>query len=478
MKDTLTIAQARLGFEDPHNCTDSKDVLTLFTSFFDALVAYDPQMRFVPALAESWHVADDARTWTFTLRPGVTFHDGQAMDAEAVIYSLKRMARPDMGVTLGAPGVYNQYLAGIGLEILDRQTIRLILNEPLADLLDILVTGYVLPPAAVERLGGGFKTAPIGTGPFEFVEHEKGVRVRAKKNPTYFQKGTGFDAIEWLLVPDPGERLRMVREGIAHMAVGPPFTVPPGDDGLNYVRSRGATAYIVMFNAQSGPFEDPRVRLALNLGVDRQTLIQKVLNGAGYPLNGFVSPAHFGADPDLPPIAYDPERAETLLKESGYGEGLNLTLDSPTSLPNEAVRLSEALSEQLSRIGVSVDIVYTEDRELYANKVRCKDIHDMCVFDSSPLSTYRVLKEKVDSRFKGSWWQGYHNYDVEKLIDAAQATPENHRREAIYKQCFRLLNEDPPWLYLYNAMNITCLAPQLSAWQAPAHGVIDPRYIG
>ena len=76
-------------------------------------------------------------------------------------------------------------------------------------------------------------------------------------------------------------------------------------------------------------------------------------------------------------------------------------------MPDDAVRLSEDLSDQLMRIGVAINIVYTEDRELYANKVRRKEIHDMCVFDSSPLSTFRVLKEKVDSRFEGSWWQGY-----------------------------------------------------------------------
>jgi peptide/nickel transport system substrate-binding protein len=211
--------------------------------------------------------------------------------------------------------------------------------------------------------------------------------------------------------------------------------------------------------------------------VDRKALINRVLNGAGYPLSGFVGPVHLGFEPGQTPIRFDPNRAKALLKKSGYSDGLSLTLDSPTSLPNEAVRLSKAISDQLIRIGVEINIVYTEDRELYANKVRRKDIHDMCIFDSSPLSTFRVLKEKVDARFEGSWWQGYHNEAVEKLLDTAQSTADNSRREAIYKQCFRLLSEDPPWLYLYNAMNITCIAPHLSAWQLPAHGVIDPRYL-
>jgi len=474
----LTIAQPRLGLEDPHNCTDSKDVLNLFTSFFDTLVAYDPHMTVVPALAESWRVTDDARTWTFTLRPGVAFHNGQPVDAEAVSYSLKRMARPDMGVTLGAPGVYNQYLAGMDLKIIDRQTVRLNLTEPMADLLDILATGYILPPETVERLGDGFNAAPIGTGPFEYRTHEAGVKIRAGKNPHYFGGTPDFAAIEWVQVPDPDDRVRMVKEGQAHIAVGPPYTTTIAEEGVTGLRSQGTTAYILIFNCRSGPLQDARVRRALNLGVDRKALIEVVLNGAGYPLNGFISPVHFGFDPHQPPIPYDPDRARTLLREAGYGGGLSLTLDSPTCLPNESVRLSEALAGQLRRIGVEMDIVYTEDREHYANKVRLKDIHDMCVFDSSPLSTFRVLKEKVDARFAGSWWQGYHNARVEQLLDEAQATPDRGLRRTIYRQCFRRLNEDPPWLYLYTYMHMTCVATALREWRLPAHGVIDPRHIG
>lgn len=478
MDNKLIIAQPRLWLEEPHNCTDAKDVLTILTSFFDSLVAYDSQMNYIPALAESWVVSDDARTWTFTLRKDIKFHHGRPVDAEAVAYSLRRMARPDMGVTLGAPGVYNQYLAGIKLEILDRKRLRLNLAEPMADLLDVLVTGYILPPDAVERLGGQFKDTPIGTGPFEFVEHEEGVCVRGTQNRNYFKGPPNFEAIEWRMAPDPDERLSMVREGRAHIAAGPPYAATLKDDDVHYVRSRGTTVYIIIFNTKSRDLVDPRVRLALNLAVDRRALIDTVLNGAGYPLSGFISPDHFGYDADQPSIPYDPKRARALLKESGYAGGLSLTLDSPTSLPNEAVQLSEALAEQMSRIGVEINIVYTEDRELYANKVRRKEIHDMCVFDSSPLSTFRVLKEKVDARFEGSWWQGYHNGEVEKLLDEARITIDRSRRQGIYKKCFRLLNEDPPWLYLYNYMNITCTAPQLSVWRPPAHGVIDPRYVG
>jgi peptide/nickel transport system substrate-binding protein len=477
MDPKMIIAQPRCGLEEPHNCSDVKDVLTIFTSLFDALVAYDPHLKYVPALAESWTVSEDARTWSFTLRPDVKFHNGRSVDAEAVAYSLRRMAQPDMGVTLGAPGVYNQYLDGMELKIANRQTVSLTLSQPIADLLDILVTGYILPPDAVELKRADFKNSPIGTGPFEFVEHQVGAYVRARKNGNYFQKLPDIESMEWRMVPDPDDRLNMVRHGQAHLAAGPPYTAMLEDKALNPVYSRGTTVYIIIFNTRSTFLEDPKVRLALNLGVNRKALIDSVLNGAGYPLNGFLSPVHFGNDTALPAFPYDPARARTLLKEAGYCDGLSLTLDSPTSMPNEAVRLSKALAEQLAQIGVEIDIVYTEDRELYANNVRLKKIHDMCVFDSSPLSTFRVLKEKIDARFEGSWWQGYHNAEVERLLDIAQVTIDNSRRENIYKQCFRVLNDDPPWLYLYNYKNITCAASFYSDWQPPAHGVIDPRYL-
>jgi peptide/nickel transport system substrate-binding protein len=274
-------------------------------------------------------------------------------------------------------------------------------------------------------------------------------------------------------VPDPAERIQALKQGEAQIATGLDPLGTRAQPGVRVDRSRGTTAYIIMFNAARGPLRDPRVRLAFNLGIDRQTIVAQVLNGAGYPLHGFISPHHVGSDPAGTAFPYDPGRARALLAAAGFKEGLEVTLDSPTSLPDEAVPLSEALAEQLRGIGVVVTPHYIEDRELYAHKVRLKEIHDMCVFDSSPLSTYRVLKEKIDSRFKGAWWQGYRHAGVENLIDRAQATVDPISRERVYRRCFRLLQEDPPWLYLYNHQILTGLSPALGTWRLPRHGVVD-----
>ena len=476
MTNTLIITQPHIALEEPHNCTDNKDILTIHAALFDTPICYDAHMRYAPSLAYAWEVTPDARIWTFHLRQDVQFHNGDRCDATAVKYSLERMARPDMGATLGAPGVYHQYLSGMTIDILDPHTIRLTTAKPLADLLDILVTGYILPPKPVEQLGANFKNSPIGTGPYQFVKHIEGQQLHLQRNKKYTQYTPTYEHIKWQMIPDPAQRANLVQQGQAHIAATlSPHTLPQSQS-IQYLRSRDTAAFIIMFNAAKEPLHNPLVRRALNLGINRQAIINEVLSGAGYPLTGFVSPHHFGADPSSSSLHYDPKQARALLKQAGYADGLSLTLDSPTSLPNESVLLAQVVTQQWREIGVDLHIVYTEDREAYAHKVRRKQIHDMCIFDSSPLSTFRVLKEKIDARFAGSWWQGYHNQEVENLLDKAQSTTDDAAREAHYRTCFNLLNEDPPWLYLYNYELITGVSPSLANWQLPPHGVIDPRF--
>jgi peptide/nickel transport system substrate-binding protein len=464
--------------EEPHDCTDSKDVLTVLDALFDGLVRYDAQMKYEPAIAESWDISKDARTWTFRLRKGVVFHNGTPCDSEAVRFSLERMSRPDMGVTLGAPGVYNQYLQGMQIETPDAHTVRIKLSDPMADLLDVLVTGYILPPDEVERLGSEFKYHPLGTGPYRFESYEQGVALSMSKHDQYFDGAPVFDQVTWRVESDPGERVRMLHDGEAQIATSLPPDVTDGAADARFQRSRGTTAFIIIFSAQKGPLRDPRIRQALNLAIDRDAVITQILGGAGCPLTGFVSPHHFGYDEAEAGQSYDIDKARSLISDAGFSDGIRLTLDSPTSLPNEAVPLSKIVTEMWREIGVDVEIVYTEDREAYAHNVRLKKIHDMCIFDSSPLSTFRVLKEKIDARFEGSWWQHYHNSRVESLLDQATLTVSDEAREAIYQQCFRILNEDPPWLYLYNYETITATTDALEHWKLPAHGVVDVRGLG
>jgi peptide/nickel transport system substrate-binding protein len=169
----------------------------------------------------------------------------------------------------------------------------------------------------------------------------------------------------------------------------------------------------------------------------------------------------------------DRETAKRLLAEAGYGSGLTLNVDCPTRLPDEAERLTAALAVQLAEVGIALAVTVHPEREDYAHMVRRKEIADLCVFDSSPMSTYRVLYEKIDARIKGSWWQGYENPKIEALIDKGRITTDRAVRAKIWQEAYRLLQDDPAWLTLYNPVRVIGLWGAHPGFKMPADGVID-----
>ncbi len=473
---TATIVQPRLRLEDPHDCTDANDVLCVFDAFFDGLVRFGKDGGYSPAIAESWIVSRDAREWTFVLRENLHFHDGSVCDATAVILSLRRMARADKGYTLGAPGVWHQYLGDAEISALDRRRVKIALSHPMADLLDVLVYGYIIAPAALERYECGDATTPIGTGPYRFETFTDGREVTGSRFEGWHGARAANARIRFLLEPDASRRQNMLLAGNAQAATSLGFQQSCELDhtgGHTRVVSLVPVSIIYLFNSASGPFADPRVRRATNLALDRNALVNTVAGGAACPLLGFVSPAHFGAADTALGMSRDLAEAKRLLIDAGHGDGLVITVDCPTRLPDEAEALTAAVGLQLGDIGMSFRVHRHEDREAYAHDVRLKKVHDMCVFDSSPLSTFRVLAEKIDARTRGSWWLGYHNGEVEQLIDEGRRTTSNAARATIYASAYRVLQQDPPWLYLYNPLRVTGLAGNHPRWRMRPDAVLD-----
>jgi peptide/nickel transport system substrate-binding protein len=468
---SITIQQPRVALDDPHACTDASDVLTVFTAVFETLVTLGAD-GWVPAVASTWTQSEDARSITLTLRDGVRFHDGEVCDAAAVLANIERMARPDMGATLGAGGVYAQYLAGMRGSVIDAVTLRIETAEPLADILDILGYGHLASPRALAADDTARRL--VGSGPYRLEGMVDGERVIASRHDARAAHGE----IAWRAVPDADARLEAVASGQAHVANGLPASALSRLDARSLVRTVMPTAIILMFNAAAGPGRDVRVRRALNLAIDREALIRDVLDGLGAPLAGFISPRHDAFDPSAPPVPFDRDEARRLLREAGYGAGLQMTLFAPTRLPDETPRLVAALQKQLADVGVSFVVHVEPDRVRYANRVRTKEIEDICVFDSSPMSTFRVLAEKIDSRLRGSWWQGYQNAAVETLIDQGRRTIDVTRRLAIWRAAFRALQADPPWLVLYNPVRLTGVARGTTLDALRRDGILDVTRIG
>lgn len=463
------IAQARLGIHDPHDCTDASDELPILHSIYDTLVRRVGQ-DFVPHLAQSWTVSEDARIWTFQLREGVRFHDGTLCDAAAVAQSLARMAREDKGYTLGAPAVWRQFLGGADLKTPDPLTLRVTLAAPMADLLDVLEQGFIVAPSIFDTLDAKVYTTQCGTGPYRLVSvtHDA---ITATRSDTHFAGVPNNKDITWRLVPDPGDRLSLLEQGKVQVANALDFQASRSLGTMRHTYL-SPVAIIYLLNAARGPLADPRIRRALSLAVDRDAIVQTVMNGAAQPLNGFISPNHYGAGQGTG-TQMDRDLARHLLADAGFENNLTLEVDCPTRLPDEAERLTAALGAQLAKVGITLNVHVHDEREEYAHMVRRKEIRDMCVFDSSPMSTYRVLYEKIDARVAGSWWQGYANPKIEALIDRGRVTTDRAARAEIWREAYALLQDDPAWLTLYNPIRVIGLAGSNPDFTMPADGVID-----
>lgn len=460
MPRVLTIAQTRISLFDPQDCTDSADALALLDAVFDPLVRRVGPGRFVAGLAEEW-VQEDARRTLFRLRPGAVFHDGTACDAAAVAASLMRMADPAVGATLGAPGVWAQYLAGCEVEVVNSRTLRLVTTRDIADILDIVSAGAVMAPAAMaaESMAGRW----IGTGPWRLESVDDNVVVMAPVR-------AGLPALRWVGIAEAEGRAQALLDGEADVAT----RVGSAATGFQAAEVGDPTAIICLLNAAKGPCADGRVRRALAMAIDRAAMIAAVTQGAADPLVGFVSDRHFGFDAAAPGVAFDPAGAKALLAEAGYAGGLALVADWPTRLPDEAPVLLPVLQGQLAAVGVTLTARIEPDRVRYAERVRASDIADLCLFDSSPLSTFRVLAEKIDSRVAGSWWLGYRNPAIEALIDQARVVTDMAAREALYRRCYGLLQDDPAWLTFYTHRRVAASRGTLAFRD---DGVLDVRAI-
>lgn len=463
------IAQARLGIHDPHDCTDANDELTILHAVYDTLVRRVGQ-DFVPHLAQRWTVSDDARTWTFQLQKDVLFHDGSACDAQAVAACLKRMAREDKGYTLGAPAVWRQFLGDAVLTVVAPLTLTVTLTAPMADLLDVLEQGFIVAPSAFAALDAKDYTTQIGSGPYRLASVDAD-RITATRIDTHFAGLPANAEITWCHVPDAVERLALLERGEAQVANALDFEASRSLGAMRH-EFLSPVAIIYLLNAAKGPLADDRVRRALSLAVDRDAIIETVMAGAAKPLRGFVSRNHFGAVIGTG-ARMDRHLARQLLNDAGFASGLTLDVDCPTRLPDEAERLTAALGEQLAEVGIRLNVHIHPEREDYAHMVRRKEIRDLCVFDSSPMSTYRVLYEKIDARIAGSWWQGYANPEIEALIDTGRATTDRLARAKVWQQVYALLQDDPAWLTLYNPIRVIGLEGNHPDFEMPADGVID-----
>lgn len=466
----VTVIQSSVSPGDPHICSDSTNRLSIIFSVYEALVKRDEEGRYHPSLAEGWSVERDARTWTFDLRSNVRFHNGDVLSAKDVVATLARVLDPSIGGAYGTEGVYGSYLGTANISALDDRRVQIITGEPMADLLDLIVAIPISPESALEDLPDEY----VGSGPYRVAEMSS-YRTVLESHDEYWGRKSKVKKILWLAEPDSRKRVDALISDEVDIASDIDLEGKKRIEVSNKAEIRelkSGLCIIFMCNAQRGPCVDARVRRALNYALDLDEVIKKIKRGAATPLNGFLTPHHFGYDPGTPVYPYDTDKARKLLAEAGYGNGLELVVDIPSVMPDEAPHLARLMAQQYERVGITLEIVKHKDREEYAEMVRDKKINDACCFDSSPRSTFRVLREKIHSGVKGPWWQGYVNHEVDDLIELAQATISDEERREIYRKAYRIIRDDAPWIFLYRPTHFWGVNQTAKDWMPEKDGFI------
>ncbi|WP_439597745.1 ABC transporter substrate-binding protein [Falsiroseomonas sp.] len=455
----LTVALARVYIPPRGRITDDTSVLTLRSLVFEPLCRWRDGVV-GPALFADWRHDAEGRVWHFAIRPDARFHDGVACTVEHVQDCITAtLEGRDM---FGMPWSYARYLAGARIEAADARTLRITTPQPLADLPEILAEFFVTRDTAEGQ-------ALIGTGPYRVVSLQPDAVVELDSVDPARRPAQ----LRLVAERDAEARFAMLLDGRADVALNlERRAAAPGGHGLDWYRTPTTLSVMFYLNCGSGLFASPAARLAVNLAVDRQAILDRLFHGLGVPAQTIVSPFHLGMPAGLAPIPHDPERARRLFAEAGADGVTEILIRTPTHMPERAPEIAAMVAQDLAAAGCPARIEIVEDRPDYALQVGDKRIGDMAIFDSSPHSTFRVLNDKISSVSRGVWWQGHDDAALEPMIRAANRTMDPAARATAYAQCLARLQADPPWLYLFHPEEAFAARPGITGLTMDHRGVL------
>ncbi len=447
---------------DPHAVTAVNDFRILM-NIYDGLVRYAPgTLEVEPALATGWEISEDGTVYTFTLRDGVTFHDGSAFDAEAVVWNFARMLNEDHPLhEATGPFPLSFFFSAIeDVEAVAPLTVRFTLNEPYAPFLSNLAypTGLIVSPAAVEAQGAEFGRNPSGTGPFRFAEWRSNERVVITRNDDYWDGRAASEAVIFRPITDANTRVaEMLSGGIDMMVEVPPVALSQfRGDAFQVIEQAGPHVWFLILNAKEGPFADVRVRQAANYAIDKRALVEDVLEGTATIASGPIAPAFAWAYAGLDPYPYDPDRARALLAEAG-AEGAQITffVTEGGSGMLDPIPMGTAIQADLARVGFDVQI-QTFEWNTFLGRVNPglegqADMAQMAWMTNDP-DTLPFLTLRTDAwPDAGGFNSGYYsNPEVDALLEAARVETDQDERARLYREMQAIVQEDAPWVFVAN----------------------------
>ncbi len=446
---------------DPAQASDATSSAVV-RNLFSGLVSFGVDTKIVPAIAESWQLSEDGRTWTFQIRQGVKFHSGEEVTADDVLYTLERVLKgPNAHFVDEIEGV-QEFIRGEeksvkGIRVLGEHEIEITLTSPFTPLLSSLATGV----GGIVRRGTDLRVeSPSGAGPFRLKTWLRGDRILLEPFREYYGGMPYVDELQFL-IRKPEENLSLFREGkLDHTELRPPevekMELDPEYSRFLVCQPSLNTHYIGFNLRLETPFKERAVRQALNFAVDREDLVNATAGGRAVVAKGVFPPGLPSYNPNLESYSYDPDRARTLLEEAGYPNGLPHRYQLDLRDSQLQLKRGELIRSYFEEIGVRLTLNPLPWEELLG-LVRSggstlfmigwvSDTGDPDNF-LYPLFYSENQGERGNSTF-------YSNLNVDGLILKARAEKNPHQRLRLYQEVEKLIVEDSPWVFLFHP--VTC----------------------
>jgi len=451
---TVGIAQDLDDSLDPHLAVAAGTKEVLF-NVFEGLVKPTPDGDLTPAVAESYKISDDGTAYTFTLRDGVKFHNGQPVTADDVVYSIKRCADTSEGKPLVAAFSNIQ-----SVESPDDRTVVITLKEADNEFLAYLTTAIIPKGYADEA------TAPVGTGPFKFVSRTAQDSIVLEKFDGYWGTPAYLDKVTFKIIENADALVLALQSGsidlCAHLNSTQVSQLPDTYQTLEGTMNLVQALYL---NNAKAPFDNEKVRQALCYAVDKKAVIDLVSDGKGKALGSSMYPT-FGKYFDDSLTDYytqNVDKAKELLTEAGYPNGFDMTITVPSNYQPH-VDTAQVLVEQLKAIGVNATIQPVDWNTWLSDTYLGRNFQSTVVGVDAANMTARAMLERFDST-SDSNFINYNNSDYDQLFRQALAEKDDSKRTEIYKQMEANLTQHAANVYIQDLADLVAMRSDLSGYQ-------------
>ena len=469
-KDVVVAVASNFTTLDPYDANDTLSQ-AVAKSFYQGLFGLDKEMKLQNVLAESYTVSDDGLVYTIKLHPGVKFQDGTDFNAEAVKVNLDRASNQENHLKR-----YNLYKTIAKTEAVDANTVKITLKQPFSAFINILAhpATAMISPAALKKYGKEIGFHPVGTGPYQLETWNQTDFVKVKKFDGYWKQGLPkLDTITWRPVVDNNTRAAMLQTGEAQFAFPIPYEqagVLAKNDKLELVASPSIMQRYLSMNVTQKPFDNPKVREAINYAINRQALVKVAFAGNATPAEGVVPPSIDFAQ-SYKPWPYDPAKARELLKEAGYPNGFETTLWSSHN-HSTAQKVLQFTQQQLAQVGIKVKVT-AMDAGQRAAEVEGKGQKESGVrmFYTGWSASTGEADWALSPLFASTNWPPtlfntafYSNPQVDKdLIDALKTTNRDEKAK-LYKDAQDTIWKESPWVPLVVEKLVSAHSKNLSGF--------------